>query len=168
MSTSVVDKPQQPAEAPRDDLFKPRPPKTLEDAGLSPEIVDSLLLKQLLTYGASSGAQIASTLALPHPIIIDRLAALKQQQLVGYVGAASMGDFTYTLADRGRERARVCMEDNMYIGAAPVSFADYCKSVEAQSITLEKPNRARLEYAFSDVSPTRSMFSIRARTKSAS
>jgi len=151
MSTSVVDRPEQPAEAPVNEPFKPHPPKTLEEADLSPEMIDSLLLKQLHTHGASSGALLATTLALPHPIVVDRLAVLKQQHQVGYVGAASMGDFTYTLNENGRERARQCMKDNMYIGAAPVSFADYCQSVNAQSITFEKPDRSRLEYAFSDL-----------------
>jgi predicted ATPase with chaperone activity len=151
MISSVVEKPKQPAAAPQNTTFKPHPPQTLEEAGLSPELVDSLLLKQLLTYGASKGAQLAETLALAHTMVVDRLAQLKQQQLVGYVGAGSLGDFTYTLSETGRDRARTSMKDNMYIGSAPVSFADYCKSVEAQSITLERPNRERLELAFSDL-----------------
>ena len=95
--------------------FKPEPPKTLTEAGISPETVDALIFKFLLTAGSNTGALIASTLKLPHALVVERLSDLKRQQLVTFVGAASMGDFTYQLSDSGRDRARRCMDENTYI-----------------------------------------------------
>ncbi len=131
--------------------FRPPQPTSLADAGLTDAMVDAIIFKYLLGVGSASGAKIAGLLALPHPLAVERLADLKRQQLVGYVGAATMGDFTYTLTDTGRERARRHMDECMYVGPAPVPLAVYCQAVKEQSITLEKPDEPRLREAFSDL-----------------
>ncbi len=131
--------------------FKPVPPKSLKDAGLNDEMVDSIALKFLLTAGSATGAQCANLMGLPHPLVVERLADLKRQQLVGYVGAAVIGDFTYTLSDAGRDRARHYMEESLYIGPAPVPLDAYCAAVKAQSITHEQPREESLRRAFSDL-----------------
>ncbi len=137
--------------APRDGWFKPLPPASLKEAGLNDEIVDAISLKYLLTVGSAPGAQVADLLGLPHPLIVERLADLKRQQILAYVGGASMGDFTYTLTDAGRDRARRYMEESLYVGPAPVPLSTYCEAIKAQSITLEQPDEDRLRGAFSDL-----------------
>ncbi len=139
-------------------MFRPRAPKNLVEAGLTDAMVDSIIFKYLHAVGSASGAKIASLLALPRPPVVERLADLKQQQLVGYVGTAVMGDFTYQLTDAGRERARKCLEESMYIGAAPVPLAAYIESVKAQSITLERPSKEVLNEAFGDLLINDQMF----------
>ncbi len=138
--------------------FHPRPPGSLTEAGLTDSMVDAIVFKYLQAVGSATGARVAATLALPHPLIVERLADLKRQQLVGYVGGASMGDFTYTLTDAGRERARKCMEESLYIGPAPVPLSAYVEGVKAQSITQERPNEQVLREAFSDLLITDRMF----------
>lgn len=151
MSTAVLEPPVEVAKPPEKILFRPTPPKTLADAGLTEAMVDALIFKFILMAGSASGAKIASTLALPHPIIVERLADLKRQQLVGYVGTATLGDFNYTLSDTGRDRARRLLDESMYIGAAPVPLTQYVEAVKAQSITHEKPDFDTLRGAFSDL-----------------
>src|SRR5437868_2922399 len=63
-------------------LFRPAPPKNLQEAGVTEAMVDSLVFKYLLMSGSAAGARIAEVLAFPHPIIVERLADLKRQQLV--------------------------------------------------------------------------------------
>jgi len=138
--------------------FRPAPPQSLTEAGLNEAMVDAIIFKYLHTVGSAAGARIATMLALPHPMVVERLAALKQHQLVGYVGSATMGDFTYTLTDTGRARANKCLEESMYIGAAPVPLATYIEAIEAQSITCEQPNEKTLRDAFSDLLINEQMF----------
>ncbi len=138
--------------------FRPRPPASLAEAGLTDSMVDAIIFKYLQVVGSASGAKVAGMLALPHPLIVERLADLKGQQLLGYVGAASMGDFTYTLTDAGRERARKCMEESLYIGSAPVPLSAYVESVKAQSITSERPDEQVLREAFGDLLISDRMF----------
>jgi len=134
-----------------DAAFRPVQPQSLTEAGLTETMVESIILKYLQTAGSASGAQIASVLALPHGMVVERLNKLKQQQLVGYNGAAVMGDFTYTLSDAGRSQAHAYMEESMYVGAAPVPLSAYVEAVEAKSIQREQPSEQVLRDAFSDL-----------------
>ena len=139
--SAVMEAPPQTAPPEPTDIYRPAPPESLEDAGLTNEMVDALIFKYLMNVGSAAGAKIAATLALPHPLVVERLTDLKKQQLLGYVGNANMGDFTYTLTEAGRSRARQFMEESMYFGAAPVPLEAYCQAVAAQSITKEKPGQ---------------------------
>lgn len=151
---------QQPASgASRPPTYRPQPPESIEEAGLNNDMVDALLFKYLYNVGQAPGAKIAKVVALPHRLVVERLADLKRQQLVGYVGSAQMGDFTYTLSDTGRQRAQSYMEETLYVGAAPVPLSRYVESVKAQSITYEKPTRDKLEHAFDDLLINDRMFS---------
>ncbi len=140
-------------------LFRPVAPKSLAEAGVTEAVVDSLIFKYLAMVGSAPGAKVADMIALPHPIVVERLADLKRQQLVGYVGTATLGDFTYQLTDAGRDRARRLMDESMYVGAAPVPLSQYVEAVRAQSITLEKPDASKLREAFSDLLVNEQMFS---------
>ncbi|MGQ9651641.1 MAG: AAA family ATPase [Phycisphaerae bacterium] len=158
-NAAVAERPAQTAPSATTNIYRPVPPESLEQAGLTNEMVDALIFKYLMSVGSAPGAKIASTLALPHPLVVERLTDLKKQQLLGYVGNANMGDFTYTLTEAGRGRARQFMEESMYFGAAPVPLDAYCKAVAAQSITNEKPGPEHLRNAFSDLLINEKMFS---------
>lgn len=140
--------------------FKPAPPSSLEEAGLDPGIVESLMLKYLFGVGSASGGAIARDLCLPPQASLEHLAALKQQQIVVHVGAATMGDFTYALTDSGRDRASRFMLESMYVGAAPVNVDDYIASVKAQTIANMNPREEQLREAFSDLLISQEMFDI--------
>ncbi|MFO0972377.1 MAG: AAA family ATPase [Phycisphaerae bacterium] len=131
--------------------FAPPPPRTFADAGLTAAFVETLVLKYLLGVGAATGGAVAKELCLPNAPMIELLAALKAQQIVGYVGAATAGDFTYSLTDAGRDRARRYMLENMYVGAAPVPIEQYIAGVNAQTITRLHPGADDLRRAFSDL-----------------
>lgn len=143
-----------------DALFIPQAPKNFREAGLDPGIVESLVLKYLAGIGSATGATIAADLCLPAESVVQLLAALKQQQIVVYVGSATMGDFTYTLTDAGRDRARRFMLESMYVGPAPVPLEQYIASVRAQTITTSSPHYEDLRRAFSDLLITEEMFQI--------
>ena len=131
--------------------FRPKPVKSLAEAGLTPEMVDAVIFKYLHMAGSAAGARIASTLALPHLIVVERLTDLKQHQLLGYVGTAQMGDFTYTLTEAGRERARKCLDESLYVGTAPVPLKAYIEAIKTQSITNEQPDEQTLRESFGDL-----------------
>jgi len=131
--------------------FRPKPVQSLTEAGLTPEMVDAIIFKYLHMTGSATGARIASTLALPHLIVVERLMELKQHQLLGYVGSTNMGDFTYTLTEAGRERARKYLEESLYVGTAPVPLKAYNEAIKAQSITNEQPDAQTLHEAFGDL-----------------
>jgi hypothetical protein len=165
MSVTAPSKPTiDPAAAPSRDasshekLFIPKPPATFKEAGLDGAVVEALMLKHLFAVGSCSGAKIAEELCLPAEPITQYLAQLKLQQIVVLVGAAQMGDFTYTLTDSGRERARRYLLESLYTGAAPVPIDDYIHAIHAQTITTASPHEADLRDAFSDLLISQEMF----------
>ncbi len=131
--------------------FVPHEPDRLEQLGLTTEEIERLVLKLLLARGSVEGRRIAQSLCLPFGLLAPLLTNLKTLQLVAYRNSASMGDYEYTLTDVGRERARRYSEVCTYFGAAPVSLADYIKSVKAQTITNFNASVADLKRAFADL-----------------
>lgn len=140
--------------------YVPKPASTFKEMGLNPALIESLCLKYLLSNGSTSGGMLSKSLCLPNTAVIELLSQLKQQQIVVYVGSASAGDFTYTLTDTGRERARRMMEESMYVGPAPVTLEAYLESVSAQTIGGKNPTKEDLRRAFSDLLVNEQMFQI--------
>lgn len=124
----------------------------MEKAGLTPTDVESLILKQLLISGTTTGRKIAEQIKLPFGIMKDVINGLKQQMLVNYKAQASMGDFEHELTTEGEKRARWHVDRCTYCGAAPVPLRDYIQSVERQSVKHVRPKLADLCNAFSDLS----------------
>lgn len=148
-------------EPPRDDLlesllggdsFRPAEPQTIEETGLSPVAVESLILKFLLQVGSASGREIAGRICLPFRLLEDLLLGLRGRQMLVHKGQSQLSDYIYALTDVGGDRARVAATACNYVGPAPVPLDDYIVSVEAQTIRAEAVRRRDVEDAFADVS----------------
>ncbi len=143
-----------------EDAFRPAEPKSIEETGLTPTVVENLMLKYLLLIGSSSGRQISDNVCLPFVILEQIFNSLRQRQLIINSGSAQLNDFVYQLTDQGRIRARSAMETSGYIGAAPVPLDDYIISVDAQTIRAEAPQKRHLQKAFADISVDQAMFDM--------
>lgn len=139
-------------------LFFPKECETFKDTGLPEALIESLVFKHLLAVGSNTGRGICRDLCLPGKAMPAMLSDLKSRQFVVYKGAASMGDFEYTLTEAGRERARSYLGESTFCGAAPVPLAEYVEAVKAQTITQEEPGPGQLRHAFSDLLINDKMF----------
>jgi predicted ATPase with chaperone activity len=140
--------------------FRPRPVASFEEAGLNFAQVESLVLKFLMNIGVASGRRIAEELGMPFGPFPEFLRQLKNNQIVAYTNATTANDYLYSLTDTGRSRARGYFEECSYVGAAPVPFEDYIKSVAAQTISAEQPKAEDLRRAFSDLLISEEMFEV--------
>jgi len=131
--------------------FVPPVAKTLEETGLTQVIVEELIFKTLLGKGAQTGRELAADLCLHFNVVEPVLSDLKARLLVFHKSNSGVGDFMYMLTESGQEKAMIAREISAYAGAAPVPFADYLKSVKAQSIRNEKPDYNVLAKAFEDL-----------------
>lgn len=134
-----------------DEPWFPRVPDRLDDAGLSANDVERLILKFLLARGSATGRTIAQQTRLTFGIVDPLLRGLKYDQLLSFVGTAEMGDYEYAITEMGRERARRYVEECTYYGAAPVGLRDYLKAMELQSIGTQQVTEGGLREAFSDL-----------------
>lgn len=131
--------------------FQPLEAQTLEQAGLSESLVDSLICKQLNVVGNATGRRLAECICLPLRVLELRFQKLKARHWMTHTGAAPLNDYVYTLTDQGRDQAQHFCESCAYLGSAPVPLSDYITSVDAQTISATVPRR-QLEDAFSDIS----------------
>jgi len=142
------------------DAFRPPPVADFARAGLSPAMVEGLVLKLLLGVGTATGRRVAEELGLPFGPFPDFLRALKGQQIVTYSNAATANDYHYSLTDAGRARARAYLDECAYVGPAPVPFLEYVEAVRAQTIAGEHPREEDLRRAFSDLLISEEMFAL--------
>jgi predicted ATPase with chaperone activity len=113
-------------------LCCPPAPSTLEAAGLSLDLVRQLTLKTLYRAGDLTGSQVAQRLGVAFSIVEPALASIKGLDLCEIVGGGLIGgpSYRYRLTDAGRVRAQACLQQNQYVGEAPVPLAQYCRYME--------------------------------------
>ena len=130
----------------------PPAPMSLEEAGLSLDLVLQLVLKTLHFSGELSGSDLARRLGLEFPVISPALELLKAQHQVAIVGGGIVGgaSYRYRITDNGRTRAALFLETSHYVGTAPVPLAQYQAYMKAYRAAAPKgAQRAQVRQAFS-------------------
>jgi predicted ATPase with chaperone activity len=135
-----------------DDVFHPAEPQSLEQTGISPVVIETLICKYLLQVGSTSGRDIAQRLCLPFGILEDVLLALRSRQVLVHQSQAAFNDYCYALTEQGVTRARAASQACAYVGPVPVPLDEYVMSVEAQTIRAEPARKEQLVAAFQDIS----------------
>jgi len=133
-------------------LPHPPAPTTLQDAGLSLDLVLQLVLKTLHFVGELSGAEIANRLGVKFSVIDPALHMLKQQHQVEVSSGSMIGgpSYRYRITDAGRVRAQLFLESNHYVGAAPVPLDQYKRYMtEYKTKAPRTATRERVRQAFS-------------------
>lgn len=135
----------------QDDSFWPAEPRSIEETGVSPVLIETLVSVFLSQVGARTGRAIADHLCLPFGILEELLQSLRGRQMLVHCGHAPLNDYYYVLTKEGTELARAARTACAYAGPVPVPLEDYAVSVDAQTIHAEAPKRQQLEQAFSDI-----------------
>jgi hypothetical protein len=152
--TDDADSPIEPrAPRSRRSLPVPRPPESLEEAGLSEDFVAGLVLKALYVRGAALGFELFDMLALPMALLDD---VIRQLQDVGFVEVhstkgPSRGEYVFKLTGAGRKRALEELEVSRYVGPAPVAFDDFLRWIELQAIERARVSEDELRRALDGI-----------------
>ncbi len=140
------------ATSPGTTSMHPHSPATLEQSGLNSDLVQQLLLKTLYFAGELTGTELTKRLGLSFSVFDTTLEFLKQQRLCeisggGVFGAAS---YRYRLSDAGRARTLLVLEQNQYVGAAPVPLEQYQRyMLEFKQAVPLNASREHVRRAFS-------------------
>lgn len=106
---------------------------TIDALGVSPAVLGDIVLRALLRAPFLSVEQIARLMTLPGAPIEQLLKELRANRAVTvHHRGAFDGDIAYELTEAGRHRAEQARQRCQYVGAAPVSIADYREKVAAQ------------------------------------
>ena len=130
----------------------PPPAQTLEESGLTLDLILQLTLKSLHFAGELSGTDLSRRLGLEFPVIAPALDLLKAQHHIGIVGGGIVGgaSYRYRITDAGRTRAALFLDTSHYVGAAPVPLAQYQAYMNAYRQAAPRGvTRQRIRAAFS-------------------
>jgi len=108
-------------------------PATLEETGLSLDLVTQLALKTLYFAGELSGTELAKRLGVAFSVIEPAVDFMKGQRYCEIVGGALVGGSTYRyrITNEGRTVAGLYLQQNQYVGVAPVPLAQYRAYIES-------------------------------------
>src|SRR5262245_22667446 len=132
--------------------------QTIEDSGLTLDLVLQLTLKSLHFAGELTGSELSKRLGLEFPVISPALDLLKAQHQIAIVGGGFVGgaSYRYRITDVGRTRAALFLESSHYVGAAPVPLAQYqtylhdYRRAMAANVTRERVREAFAHLVISD------------------
>jgi len=134
------------------EIERPLAPQSLDESGLSLDLLLQLALKQLHFSGELVGTEIARRLGLGFAVIDPVIDALVTQRHVEIAGGAMLGRSTYRyrITDAGRTRAALFLESNHYVGYAPVPLRQYVDYLNAfQLAAPPRASRHEVHEAFS-------------------
>ncbi|MEJ2678904.1 MAG: hypothetical protein P8174_07505, partial [Gemmatimonadota bacterium] len=140
----------------------PRPPGSIEEAGLTVEFVAGLVIKALHHRGSVAGFELADMLALPLPLLDNVIEELQVRRLLQVQGTRgpTRGEYVFKLTSEGRKRAAEEMELSRYVGPAPVSFEDFRHWVERQTIEGTRVSESELRRALDGIVLRDEMFQL--------
>jgi predicted ATPase with chaperone activity len=126
-------------------------PKTLEEAGLSRDLITQLVLKTLHFSGELTGTELARRIGLPFFVMEPVVETLKQHHHVAISGGAlGSPSYVYRITDPGRTRAMLFLEQSHYVGFAPVPLEQYRTYMHSFKAAIPRTvNRAAVQGAFS-------------------
>ena len=105
----------------------PYTPRTIEETGVSVDLILQLVAKTLHSAGELTGTELVARLGVNFPILEPALTQLKHQHHCEIIGGSMVGGaaYRYRLTDAGHSRAALFFEHNPYIGVLPVPIAQY-------------------------------------------
>src|SRR6266542_4427982 len=132
-------------------LPHPPAPMSLEETGLSLDLLLQLTLKHMHFAGELTGSELARRLGLRFTAIEPAVSALKSQHQIEIIGGTMVGPASclYRITDGGRTRVVIFLEHNQYVGVAPVPLAHYVAYLqEWKHAAPRTATRARMHDAF--------------------
>jgi predicted ATPase with chaperone activity len=124
------------AVSPQDPGFIAAIPQVISQTGISDGSIEDLILKTLYARGETIGRELAAALGLKFSVIESRVEFLKNQRQIQVKGSLGFGSVSavYSLSEAGRVRVRECLEQNQYVGPAPIPIDQYVSAVRQQRL----------------------------------
>lgn len=141
--------------------YAPKSPASLAEAGVSDTLAEQLILKNLYFRGEISGRDLGRQLGFSFSVIEPVLDFLKRARLVEVKRSMGFGNISsvFAVSDAGRGRAKDYLENNQFLGPAPVPLSTYREVVLKQTVEAGWMTKDVLERAFSGAIVTDEFYS---------
>jgi hypothetical protein len=130
----------------------PALPRTIADTGISQTNLLNLLLKLMYVENKEIVPDLVRRLGLGDRIVQELVDEAVRRHFVQTLGSTQIGfmqTIRYVLSEQGKAAAVEALNQNLYVGAAPVSLAQYQAQIEKQKITNEPQDADALRGALS-------------------
>ncbi|MBV8132277.1 MAG: hypothetical protein JO282_07180, partial [Alphaproteobacteria bacterium] len=126
-------------------------PTAISETGIPQRSLLNLLLKFMHLESCETVTELAGRMKLPNLVIqqlLDDATQLRLLQALGSVRGGIAPSIRYSLSDQGRGAAKDALDQNLYLGPAPVSLAAYQEQIGRQRIANEMLDADSLRKAF--------------------
>lgn len=139
--------------------FIPPPAHRLADLGLPASLIEQLLFKILYFRGDTMGSDLGRAVGLKFGLIESLLDGMRLQHLIQVKSSRGFGPVSSVLAltEQGRKVTRDYLDNNHYVGPAPVPISQYTAAIHAQQMPPNWLRPERLVKAYSHMVVTETM-----------
>jgi energy-coupling factor transporter ATP-binding protein EcfA2 len=150
-TASKLDQQHRPTRSRQAERFNPPPLQRLADLGVPESLIEQLLFKLLYFRGDTMGGDLSRAIGLKFSLIQAMLDAFRVQHLIQVKSSLGMGPVSsvFALTEHGRKVARDYLDNNHYVGPAPVPIAQYTAAIHAQKMPANWLTPERLAKAYS-------------------
>lgn len=124
-------------------LIRPPEPKTFEESGLTPRVLEGLILRTFKQRGIMTFQEVADTLHVNIGVVDEMLREMRDRKAI-----ADLKPLHFDLTSYGHELCDDIERTDSYVGPAPVPFRQYCDLVLAQSKHSLRVTEDQVVHAF--------------------
>ncbi len=132
----------------------PRAPKTIEDTGIPSGNLLRILLKLMYANTLETASELSAAIKLPIGVVNRLIQEAGDRKFLESLGNADQSTFSetrYVMTEAGKRFAIEALEQNQYVGPAPVSLTDYQARINQQKITNERVEQEKIEKSFENL-----------------
>ncbi|MBL4906070.1 MAG: AAA family ATPase [Sneathiella sp.] len=132
----------------------PQAPKTISDTGIQSANLLRLLFKAIYINSLETASEFSAAIKVPVPVINRLIQEAGDRKFIEALGAADQSTFSenrYVMTEAGKRFALESLQQNQYVGPAPVSLSDYQERIQKQKITNERVEQSEIEKSFENL-----------------
>ncbi|MFT6556754.1 hypothetical protein [Sneathiella sp.] len=129
----------------------PQAPKTIADTGIQSANLLRIMFKAIYVNSLETASEFSAAIKLPVPVInrlIQEAGDRKFLEALGTTDQSTFSENRYVMTEAGRRFALESLQQNQYVGPAPVSLENYQDRIVQQKITNERVEQSKIEKSF--------------------
>ncbi len=129
----------------------PQAPKTIEDTGIPLANLMRIMFKLIYINSLETASQISNSIKLPIGVVNRLIQESGDRKFLESLGTADKSTFSetrYVMTEAGKRYAIESLDQNQYVGPAPVSLMAYQARISLQKITNERVEQSKIEESF--------------------
>ncbi|WP_169566272.1 AAA family ATPase [Sneathiella limimaris] len=132
----------------------PKAAKTIEETGVQASNLLRIMFKSIYVNSLETASEYAAAIKLPISVVhrlIQDAADRKYLEALGTADQTSFSENRYVMTETGRRFALESLQQNQYVGPAPVSLEAYQERILQQKITNERVSKEKIADSFKNL-----------------